>query len=105
MCIRDRPYSLVTRHGLLRERFVDVLTDALRAALLRIVGYRVDTVEFVSDEHTHRNLLIRAVRTGAAPSATDLADYDALVSDWRVTPALSVRIDAALRDARERAAT
>ena len=97
------PYSLVTRHGLLRERFVDVLTDALRAALLRIVGFRVDTVEFVSDEHTNRNLLIRAVRTGAAPSATDLADYDALVSDWRVTPALSVLIDAALRDARERA--
>ena len=80
------PYSLVTRHGLLRERFVDVLTDAIRAALLRIVGYRVDTVEFVSDEHTNRNLMIRAVRTGAAPSASDLADYDALLAEWHVAP-------------------
>lgn len=86
------PYSLLTRHGLLRERFVDVLTDAIRASLLRIVGYRVDAVEFVSDEHTNRNLLLRAVRTGAAPSASDVEDYDALVADWGVAPALADRI-------------
>ncbi|MSX38865.1 MAG: methyltransferase, partial [Actinobacteria bacterium] len=54
------PYGLVTRHGLLRERLVDLLTDALRASTLRIVGYRVDAIEFVSDEHTPRNLLLRA---------------------------------------------
>jgi hypothetical protein len=86
------PYSVVTRHGLLRERFVDVLTDAIRASVLRIVGYRVDAVEFVSDEHTARNLLLRAVRTGAPPSPQDLADYDALVADWGVRPALAERL-------------
>jgi hypothetical protein len=94
------PYSLVTRHGLLRERFVDVLTDAIRASLLRIVGYRVDAVEFVSDEHTNRNLLLRAVRTGAAPSASDVEDYDTLVADWRVAPALADRIADRLAAAR-----
>ena len=97
------PYSLVTRHGLLRERFVDVLTDAVRAALLRIVGYRVDTVEFVSDEHTNRNLMIRGVRTGAAPSVADLADYDELVAQWHVAPALAERIADEVADARTRA--
>jgi len=97
------PYGLVTRHGLLRERFVDVLTDTVRASLLRTVGYRVDTVEFVSDEHTNRNLMLRGVRTGARASQVDLADYDALVDDWHVTPALSVRIEPELRAAREHA--
>jgi hypothetical protein len=89
-------------YGLLRERFVDVLTDAVRAALMRIVGYRVDAVEFVSDEHTNRNLMLRAVRTGAAASAADLAELDALVADWQVEPALAQRIPDELESARAR---
>ncbi len=80
-----------------------MLTDAIRAALLRIVGYRVDAVEFVSDEHTNRNLMLRAVRTGAAPSSSDLDDYDALVAGWGVSPALAERIADDVRDARGRA--
>jgi hypothetical protein len=94
------PYAVLTRHGLLRERFVDVLTDALRASLLRLVGYRVEAVEFVSDEHTPRNLLLRAVRTGAPPSASDLDDYDSLVAQWGVAPALADRISDELSAAR-----
>ena len=97
------PYGSLTRHGLLRERFVDVLTDAVRSLLLRLVGYRVDTVEFVSDLHTPRNLLIRAVRTGAPPTRDDLAEYDALVADWSIAPALAARIAPELDDARARA--
>ena len=38
------PYAMLTRHGILRERFADTLTDALRASLLRLAGYRVDVV-------------------------------------------------------------
>ena len=58
------PYAMLTRHGILRERFADTLTDALRASLLRREGYRVDVVEFVESAHTPRNTLLRAVRTG-----------------------------------------
>ncbi|HEY5136185.1 MAG TPA: SAM-dependent methyltransferase [Candidatus Nanopelagicales bacterium] len=97
------PYGVVTRYGLLRERFVDVLTDAVRAALLRVVGYRVDAVEFISDEHTNRNLMLRAVRTGASPSPSDLAELDALVSDWQVEPALALRLPDEIAAARARA--
>ena len=81
------------RHGILRERFADVLTDALRAALLRLAGYRVDVVEFVDSRHTPRNALIRAVRTGAAPTVEQLEEYRALVSAWHVRPALKVLLD------------
>lgn len=88
------PYELLTRHGILRERFGDVLTDALRAAVLRMVGYRVDVVEFVDAEHTPRNTLIRAVRTGAAPEPAAVAAYFQLVQDWQVTPALADRLAA-----------
>lgn len=52
------------RHGLMLQRSADLFTDALRAQLLRIAGYKTDVVEFVGSEHTPRNLMIRAVLTG-----------------------------------------
>ena len=82
------PYALLTRDGILRERFADTLTDALRAALLRTRGYRVEVVEFVGSQHTPRNTLIRAVETGAAaPSAEQ--EYAELTRTWQVTPKLA----------------
>ena len=70
-------YTSLTRDGILRERLADTLTDALRAAILRQVGYRVDVVEFVDSVHTPRNTLLRAVRTGTAPREQARAEYDA----------------------------
>jgi hypothetical protein len=86
------PYSMLTRHGILRERFADTLTDAVRAGLLRLVGYRVDVVEFVESKHTPRNTLLRAVRTGATPSDRARAEYDDLTRTWGVHPALAERL-------------
>jgi SAM-dependent methyltransferase len=82
-------YRLVLQHGILRERLADVLTDAFRAALLRRHGYRVDVVEFVESEHTPRNVLLRAVRTGAPPTPESVREYDDLVAQWGVRPALA----------------
>ncbi|MGQ0844818.1 MAG: methyltransferase [Sporichthyaceae bacterium] len=83
-------YAAVARHGILRERMADVLTDGLRAMLLRLCGYRVDVVEFVSSEHTARNVAIRAVRTGAAPEEGTLAAYRELTDAWGLRPRLAV---------------
>ncbi|GIG89766.1 class I SAM-dependent methyltransferase [Plantactinospora endophytica] len=82
------PYEPLVRQGILRERFADVLTDALRAALLRLHGYRVEVVEFVDSQHTPRNLLLRARHTGAEPTDRQRDEYRALVGDWRITPRL-----------------
>jgi SAM-dependent methyltransferase len=79
------PYGVVTRHGILRERLGDVLTDAFRAAILREHGYRVDVVEFVESKHTPRNTLLKAVRTDAPCDGDDVAQ---LARDWQVTPYL-----------------
>jgi SAM-dependent methyltransferase len=83
------PYQVLTRHGILRERFADVLTDALRATVLRQHGYRVEVVEFVESEHTPRNVLLRAVRTGAEPTPAQQQEYAELVSVWSLKPHLS----------------
>ncbi|MFM7100651.1 MAG: class I SAM-dependent methyltransferase [Verrucomicrobiota bacterium] len=52
----------VLRHGILRERQAELATDALRAALLEAAGYEARVCEFVSPEHTGKNLMIAAVR-------------------------------------------
>jgi SAM-dependent methyltransferase len=95
------PYGPLNRHGILRERFADVLTDAVRAELMRLLGYRVEVVEFVESKHTPRNTLLRAVRTGAAPDPARAAEYVALITQWGIRPALQKRlseeIDQALR--------
>jgi len=54
--------SLVIRHGILKERFAALATDALRAAVLEQAGYRTQVIEFIETEHTPKNLLLRAVR-------------------------------------------
>ena len=83
------PYDLLTEYPILRERFADTLTDAVRAALLRLHGYSVDVVEFIEAKHTPRNTLIRARRTGLAPAANLQHEYDSLIGTWGVTPYLS----------------
>jgi SAM-dependent methyltransferase len=83
------PYAMVTRHGILRERFADTLTDAIRASLLRLSGYKVDVVQFVESQHTPRNTLLRAVRSGGAVKGGSVKkEYDELVAAWGITPKL-----------------
>ncbi|CAG7645188.1 hypothetical protein PAESOLCIP111_04899 [Paenibacillus solanacearum] len=51
------------QHGILKERFSALATDAIRAKLLDIVGYKTQMLEFIDLEHTPKNLLIRAVKS------------------------------------------
>jgi len=88
------PYAMLTRHGILRERLADTLTDALRATLMRLQGYRVDVVQFVESKHTPRNTLLRATRTGAPVKGGSLRrDYDELVESWGIHPKLAELLD------------
>jgi SAM-dependent methyltransferase len=91
------PYALLTRHAILRERFGDALTDALRASLLRRVGYRADVVQFVASEYTPRNTMIKAVRTDRPEPDDAQREYDDLVAGWGVTPYLQTLLADALR--------
>ena len=85
-------YASLVRDGILRERLADTLTDALRASILRLLGYRVEVVEFVDSKHTPRNSLLRAVRTGTEPTRQQRDEYAALTSAWHLRPALAERV-------------
>lgn len=83
------PWSLLTRHGIMKERLGDLLTDALRMQIMKLRGYRVEAIEFIGGEHTPRNLMIRAVKTSAVPDAAEQQRYDEMIALWKVKPALT----------------
>jgi len=83
-------FQPIMRHGILERQFASLLTDAFRALILRLAGYKTDVVEFVAPEHTDKNLLIRAVKRDS-PADSDKsaqAEYEALKQFWGVTPYL-----------------
>ena len=83
------PWSLLTRHGVVSERLIDLMTDSLRAQILKLLGYRVDIVEFIGGEHTPRNIMIRAVKTGVKVEEAEVARYQAMLADWKIAPHLA----------------
>ena len=59
------------RHGIFQERQAEFVTDALRAQLLEWAGYRTKVFEFISTEHTAKNLMIAAHRVGPRGTSED----------------------------------
>jgi SAM-dependent methyltransferase len=93
MKVSPEPWSLVTRHGIMRERLGDLITDALRMQLMKIAGYRVEAIEFIGGEHTPRNLMIRAVKTGAKADNVEFKRYEEMITLWGVTPVLASKLN------------
>lgn len=80
------PFAPLLRHGLLKERFAALATDALRAAYLEDAGYKVSVLEFIDESHTPKNLLIRAVRKADGTARTSArAETDRLMNALGVT--------------------
>jgi hypothetical protein len=82
------PWNIATKHGILSERLGDLMTDAIRAQVLRVLGYRTDVIEFIAGDHTPRNLMIRAIFTGAKPLQRDFDELDELIAQWKIEPVL-----------------
>lgn len=54
--------DVLMKHSILKQKFADSLTDALRCKMLEISGYDVNALELIDPEETPKNVLIRAVR-------------------------------------------
>jgi len=92
--IARRDKDALLRHGLLLGRQADLVTDALRAAALEMVGYRVDVIEFVSAEHTAKNVMLRAELAPSPPrAARAAAEFRELRDRWGVLPAVERLLD------------
>lgn len=82
-----KPFEAVTRHGILKARLADTLTDGLRAVYLESVGYKVSMLEYISPLETPKNIMIRAVYTGRKNSKS-AEEYKRLKEMLNVKPAI-----------------
>lgn len=82
------PFGPVLRQSIFKERLGDMLTDSFRVLILHIMGYQADIVQFVTSEHTAKNLMIRAVQSQKPGNARAVQEYQDLKAFWRVTPYL-----------------
>lgn len=86
------PWGIATRYGILQERIGDILTDSIRAQILRILGYQTEIIEFIAGTHTAKNLMIRAFQakslTRPAVRKKDLTELEAMIAQWQVKPKL-----------------
>lgn len=81
------PFKSILKHGILKARMADALTDGMRSLLLEAKGYEVSVVEYISPLETPKNLMIRAIKKREEnPEAMD--EYLKLMSSLNVYPAL-----------------
>ena len=85
-------FAGLMRQSIRRERFCDILTDAFRAMIMRILGYKTHVVEFVSEEATARNILIKCEYGVKPGQAGPVGEYLELRDYWKVVPWLEGRL-------------
>lgn len=85
-------FAGLMRQSILRERLCDILTDSFRAMILRILGYKTKVIEFVSNEATARNIMLKCV-SGVKPGQPGpVGEYLSLKDYWKVVPWLETRL-------------
>lgn len=89
--IKTADFSLMTRYGIIKERFAALATDAIRGNLLEYCGYKTQLLEFVDFAHTPKNILIRAVQKKAVPASVRrsyLKEVERMMEEFHFKPAL-----------------
>lgn len=92
--IKNELHQPMLKHGILKDRLTEYLTDGLRGLKLEACGYHVSMIEFTSLEHTARNIMIKAVKSNAVGAAAKAKkenaqrQYEALRDFYQVHPTI-----------------
>lgn len=90
--VQSPQLNSLLRHGILKERFAALATDAARADLLTMLGYEVQILEFIDMEHTPKNLLLRAVKGVSVEKKQQAKErYQKFKKELRISPSLEKR--------------
>ena len=81
------------KHGILKDKFTELLTDGLRGLKLEAAGYDVSMIEFTSLEHTSKNIMIKALyneKCNQQKKNKALEEYEALKKQYNVSPTIDL---------------
>ncbi|MDF2686284.1 MAG: SAM-dependent methyltransferase, partial [Clostridia bacterium] len=79
----------ILKHGVLKARFNDIITDGIRMAKLEACGYKVSCVEYCSPLDTPKNLLIKAEKISSSDFNSQ-KKYSELLKILGVLPAIEI---------------
>ena len=82
--IKNDNLNPMLKHGLIKERISSLVTDSLRSLFLETKGYKVQLMEFISMEHTPKNILIRAVKTNKNTKSAEI-EYQEFKKIWNLS--------------------
>lgn len=89
--IETEQFGILSRYGIIKERFCALATDAIRANLLECCGYRTQLLEFIDFAHTPKNILIRAVQKKVVPASVKKnyrGEAERLMEEFHFEPTL-----------------
>lgn len=89
--MKPENFTILSRYGIIKERFSALATDAIRGNLLEYCGYKTQLLEFIDFAHTPKNILIRAVRRPIVPKQVKenmLAEVHAMMQEFAFEPTL-----------------
>lgn len=104
--VRNQDLAPILEYGILKERFAALLTDGLRAQMLKSAGYDTQILEFISMEHTPKNLLIRAVKNeNRKENPKQRQEWENCIEAFHVDPSLrKLMFDGSSSDRKDTAA-
>ena len=82
--IKNDELSSMLKHGIVRERLSSLVTDSVRGSVLEILGYQVQLMEFISMEHTPKNIMIRAIKKHPMYREDKIGEYENLKKTWNL---------------------
>ena len=88
--MKPETLPILSRYGIVKERVSALMTDALRANLLEVLGYKTQLLEFIDISHSPKNILIRASKSNISKEKKerDLKEVNDLIKEFNFKPTL-----------------
>lgn len=88
--IKSSELSIINEYGIIQERVAALFTDAIRANLLQVQGYKTQLLEFIDIAHSPKNILIRAVKSNisAEKKKKCMDEVENIIKEFNLSPTL-----------------
>ena len=88
--MKPESLNILTRYGIVQERVAALMTDAIRANLLEVAGYKTQLLEFIDISHSPKNILIRASKSNISKEKKEkaLREVENIIKQFNFEPTL-----------------
>lgn len=92
--IQNNDSDILLKHGIFRDQMTALVTDTMRSQLLEACGFKVQSMEFISSEHTAKNILLRCtkVQRSEDQNLERLVKYNNFKKQWNIKPYLEQKL-------------